>query len=165
MGAENFLRCLLNQLVYQLKYTPYLLENSHDRFVQEGGSADLTRALLMTLLEDCCWRFSEVFVVVDAVDECDDDERDKIFTVLDKLWSWGLRILITGRPNAFSLRDRFFKEGTASQQIIAKPHDIEKYLRYKLEDTKGLGEILREKIVEAVTCNVEGQYDSSRVVG
>lgn len=102
--------------------------------------------------------FSEVFIVVDALDECPDSARIAFLDELQKL-SLQTRLLVTSRPNA--CLDRQFSDA-ALLEIRARDEDIKAYLEAWIDKQAlwvGLVKkdpILRDAIVAAILRKADG---------
>ena len=165
---QDFLRSLLKQLVYQMESIPDSIVRAYDRVVEKGRSGEPDRAGLVGLLADCFVKFSTVFVVLDAFDECADLERLKIATLLQQLPQPQLRLFMTGRQHAVEYQNyceddfmhRWLKRAS-TQEISAVQTDIEKYLTEELR-TKATGsteaaKLLRSRIVMEICSQAQGQ--------
>jgi hypothetical protein len=89
--------------------------------------------------------FSEAFIVIDALDECLNNEgtRDALLTEIQKLQP-RLRLLITSRPN---VKDLDLKFGNASQlEICASDSDIKQYLESEIDKKERLRAILKTNL-------------------
>ena len=165
---QDFLRSLLKQLVYQIGSIPDSIVSAYDRVVEEGKSAEPDRLGLAGLLADCFVKFSTVFIVLDAFDECTDLERPKIASVLQQLPKSQLRLFMSGRQHAVDYQNYWeddfmhhWLKGASTQEISAVQTDIEKYLTEELR-TKATGsteaaKLLRSRIVMEICSQAQGQ--------
>lgn len=102
--------------------------------------------------------FREVFIVVDALDECPDNARITFLDELQKL-SPRTRLLVTSRPNA-SLNRKF--ADAALLEIRARDEDIKAYLEAWIDKQAlwvGLVKkdpILRDTICAAILRKADG---------
>jgi len=165
-NTEDFLRSLLKQVLYQLGDIPATVEKAYDQWISQGVSAEPERKSMCSLLEECFAKFTTVFVVIDAFDECNEKEVSKILKDLETLPLFQLRLLITGRNHVFeSLTLRKFSQGKQwgqdanYQTISAATDDIDKYLAKELaENAEGSKEEHRTMIKEAISSQADGQY-------
>ena len=166
LNTEDFLRSLLKQVLYQLGDIPATVEKAYDQWISQGVSAEPERKSMCSLLEECFAKFTTVFVVIDAFDECNEKEVSKILKALETLPLFQLRLLITGRNHVFeSLPLRKFSQGKQwgqdanYQTISAATDDIDKYLTKELaENAEGSKEEHRTMIKEAISSQADGQY-------
>jgi hypothetical protein len=87
---------------------------------------------LSTVLQQEAERFSTVFIVVDALDECSDEKtRTKLVLELQKLGP-SVKLMITGRPHVTSdITSTFAFAGQL--EIKAHDTDIEKFVEGQIE--------------------------------
>lgn len=159
---ENFLASLVRQLSQKHAHLPDHVKDIYRRYKNEGtrpSVEELSKAL--KLVTDM---YSRVFVVVDALDECQkaDGSRGKLLSELFALQaSFGVNIFATSRFIPEIVEQ--FSEGT-SLEIRASPEDVLTYLdgnmarlpRFVLQSQK-LQDEIKTKIVEAV----DGMYVNS----
>ena len=165
-NTEDFLRSLLKQVVYQLGDIPAIVEKAYDQWVTHGMSAEPERTSMFTLLENCFAKFTTVFVLIDAFDECNEKEQWKILKDLERLPLFQLRLFITGRSHVFeSPTVRKFSQlkqwgqDANYQPISATSDDINKYLTKELAQyAEGSKEEHRTMIKEAISSQADGQY-------
>jgi hypothetical protein len=95
------------------------------------------------MLQDQIHAFSKVYVVVDALDECNENDgtRDCLLAELQKLQPT-LHLLITSRPHVYNIEHMF--EETASLDVLATNEDIKIYLNKRIQN-----EIKLKRIVKA----------------
>ncbi|KAH8733670.1 hypothetical protein BGZ61DRAFT_528933 [Ilyonectria robusta] len=152
---ENFLASLVRQLSQKHARLPDTVKSIYQRHKGEGtrpSVVELSKAL--KLVTDM---YSRVFVVVDALDECQkvDGSRGKLLSELfDLQASHGVNIFATSRFIPEIVDE--FSEG-ASLEIRASPEDVLAYLdgnmsrlpRFVLQN-QTLQDEIKTKIVEAV---------------
>lgn len=91
---------------------------------------------LSEILQSQTRNCSTVFIVLDALDECSDQNtRVKVLSELKKLQS-NLRLMTTGRPNITEVTDIF--KDTISVDIRASDNDLEKYVEAQIENHIGM---------------------------
>ena len=120
-----------------------------------------TRPALQQFLEElqsAAGRFSKVFVVVDALDECSDSTRAELCTSLRSL-AGIVNLLVTSRDLASIAQDF---HGTKRLDIRASDHDVRKYIEGRIPFSPFLkihvdkDATLQDDIVKAITENVDG---------
>ena len=81
--AEQVTRCLLKQLLLQLKELPPEVDEAYDLWVKDGQKSKPDGKCLAGLLKACSTKFSKgVFIVLDALDECREyDEQEKLISI------------------------------------------------------------------------------------
>lgn len=154
------MRSLLKQLIYQSDI-PNLLSRIYDLRLSKGGSAEPDTQQLMEILIQVFEEFSIVYILIDAFDECRDDQRPPILKALQSLPSSKLRLFLTGRTYIFESRelrdDELWLKRASYQPIRAHQDDVERYLNEEL-DKRARGLNLRAEIVDKIKTNADGQY-------
>lgn len=143
---------LLRQLVCGLDHIPPQLEKLHDS-LQHGGSGP-SLSILCPLFGDTASQFDSVYVILDALDECDPSQIDLIITFLQGQKE-NVRILLTMREHLCNISEDF-KDHTFLP-IRAGEGDVRNYLQTKLAKGK-FAPSLQNKIVETLTSQAEGMY-------
>ena len=97
-GVEKMLRCLIDQLARQSASAFDNLESLYNRC--RSKERQPAQNELLTALHDIINCFRNVFIVLDALDECNqNEERAKLLKTLSELEMWeGLKIITTSRP-------------------------------------------------------------------
>jgi Cdc6-like AAA superfamily ATPase len=114
-----------------------------------------------TLLRSEVERYSTVYVVIDALDECSnrDDARLLLLTELRKLQP-KLRLLVTSRSYISDMHRLF--PNTGRLEIWAAEEDIKQYLAVKISRERRLNDHveadprLKDDIIAAIVENVKG---------
>jgi hypothetical protein len=118
----------------------------------------------LSLLVECVERFSSVFLVIDAFDECAEDQRPTILKWLQLLLESRLRIFLTSRPHVRDSPDfcqddelqRWLLESNPLE-ILASQSDIKRYLQDKLKTVIRCDEQLKTKILTTISTKAQGQ--------
>ena len=130
------LASLLKQLALAKAKLPGPVFDLHQRMTRQQRQPkqeDLEEALLLT-----CSEFDRVFVVIDALDECDKSQRNAVLRALSTMSQCTpVSIFVTSRPHAEDISKAF--KNSHKIVIEAKPSDIEKYVYNKIEDSGGVG--------------------------
>lgn len=167
---DDVIRSLLKQLVYQTSDNefPQRLGELYDTQLRQGKSAEPNRDQFTGLLGDCMSNFTTVYICIDALDECTQDEAVKILKCLQQLPSRKCRLFITGRTYLLEVRNirkdyetRIWLRDASYQAISATRTDIETYLNQRLQEdaeSKPYMEKSRSRIVEAISLQSNGQY-------
>ena len=132
---DGMLASLLKQLALKKPRLSGPVLDLHQRMTRQQRPLkheDLQETLLLT-----CSEFDRVFVVIDALDECNKSQRNAVLRALSKLSQCSpVSILITSRPHAEGISKAFKKFHKIV--IAAEPSDIEKYVYDKLENSDGV---------------------------
>jgi hypothetical protein len=134
--AEQVTRCLLKQLLLQLKELPLEVDEAYDLWIKDGQKSTPDGKCLDGLLKACSTKFSKgVFIVLDALDECREyDEQEKIISYPRDLYHGRIKLFITTRPHVLDDDDLHIRErftGVHDIRISAQDDDVESYLRTK----------------------------------
>ncbi|OAL55039.1 hypothetical protein IQ07DRAFT_531702, partial [Pyrenochaeta sp. DS3sAY3a] len=154
--VDVLLASILEQLVWGLPCLPKVLRKSymdHGRDRSQPSAAEI-----VNLFRECCSSMSKVFIVVDALDEC--DPVTKVFKQLaDRLSVLStmvapVRLLATSR---FILEIVQYYEGAVSLEVRAQKEDVERYISGRMlglstcvQRSDALRESIRSKLVDVV---------------
>jgi hypothetical protein len=124
----------------------------------------LNEMIFLSLLVECVEQFSFVFLVIDAFDECAEDQRPIILKWLQLLVESRVRIFITSRPHVRDSPDfceddelqRWLQESNPLE-ILASQSDIKSYLHDKLKTVKRCNAQLKDKILTTISTKAQGQ--------
>ena len=167
--ADDVIRSLLKQLVYQMNFrdAPKALGKIYDLQRERGKSAEPETDAFIDLLVECLTKFCVVFILIDAFDECADEERLKVLADLQRLPLDKIRLFLTGRTHVLETRElrndgqlQLWLKNASHQPILASNEDIGKYLTQELEQkAKGSQfENIRAQIVTKISQQANGQY-------
>jgi hypothetical protein len=127
-GLSNILGSLIKQLcqqVAQLSRHPQL-ENFISRR-RTPSEEELFLALIETSKS-----FSQIFLVFDALDECDREiQRETLLPMLHRMGENGFRVLMTSRRYADDIEESF--RNVSSIEIVAHDDDIKSYIYKRLD--------------------------------
>ena len=115
---------------------------------------------LKRLLAALCIQYARVYIVVDALDECEAIQRRLLLPVLESLPNSITRLFVTSRPNNEDISQSF---GKAPQITIAASElDLRQYITERMEEDrdfiKSLTPELKEKITSTVSAKASGMY-------
>ncbi len=158
--ASNLVACLVRQIIGQPKVLPQQLAAlGEDLEIQNRRPSlnDLKRLLLAL-----CSQYTRIFIVVDALDECEAaHERRLLLPILESLPDARTRLFVTSRPNNEDISQTFRK---ASRITIAAPEsDLRRYITERIEERKDfaskLTPDLKESITSTIPARASGMYD------
>jgi hypothetical protein len=160
--ATNIVASLLQQLLHQQTDIPEEVKLLHEDHVTKG-----TRPPLLTcskILQTTIRRFTKVFVVVDALDECsEEDGVRKIFSMLLNQIAPDSNLLITSRHTAV-IESMF--EGATRIEIRASHKDIRNYLSARITENSQLVRYIKidptllGTILDTITSKADGMYET-----
>ncbi|KAL8837881.1 MAG: hypothetical protein Q9170_002356 [Blastenia crenularia] len=147
-SPEQITRSLLRQLSSGTPTLPTPVKSLYKRLDEQQRKPmqpDLEQAFMAT-----CQERGPVFIVVDALDECESMHRKTFLKVLDRLKRCA-KILVTSRPYPADLKKAF----VSTPQIVIKAHssDLRKFLLQEIvgsENADDIDDEFREEIVDKV---------------
>ena len=156
---ENIVASLLRQIASQSSLLPPSLIELHTKFRDQNRGTQIQDLELTLLL--VCQDFNQVFIAIDALDECDEIMRQKYFlpflTTLQQ--SPRIRLFITSRPYPEDIRNAL---GAAPQVIVeASDTDLRKYLRRRIEESGNvevIDEEFRQILIETIAKGAQKMY-------
>lgn len=156
--ADDIIRCLLKQIASQIPSLPDEVRRLYDLYKLQNKPTPRTDDVIQTL-RSIASRFSRVYVVIDALDECSDNDRTDLLDALNKLMPL-MNVLVTARPVA-SIKDSLRPD--LEQCIEAVNDDIVTYIeaqitgkRLKLSDELLKKPELRSQIVNKLVASAKG---------
>jgi hypothetical protein len=117
-----------------------------------------------SILAECVTKFSTVFLMLDALDECADDQRLALVKMLQQIFGPQMRGFVTSRPHVRDTPD--FREDDELQrwlqdanilEIAASPDDIATFLEEQFKGIKRCDENLKSKVVMTIGTKAQGQ--------
>jgi hypothetical protein len=146
-APEDVIACLLKQVLTKFDdvHVPPELVTSYDHHVSKGKRFD--QSTLLQFLTTYSKKFSTVYAVFDALDECSESYQSKLFTLFGTLQQSGYyRLLGSFRPHLSK-----FQKVLGNPQILevrADELDLEKYVGMRLEEKGNKISKLREECVQ-----------------
>ena len=132
----NLIASLLQQLVQRKTFIPDEISSLYHRHIRKQTRPTLDEWSELLQPEVRC--FSEVFIIIDALDECSDDTRDRFLTEIRKLPS--IHLLVTSR-HVLTIEREFDK--AVSVEITASNEDVRRYLESRMERERRLARYVR----------------------
>jgi len=154
--AENVVSSLLKRLLCSVSELPRDVESLYDDFVRRAAIPDLS--CLSRIFISCSSNFSSVYLILDALDECQSKQLKSIVSLLGQLKAAQVtrhKILCTSRPHLEYLCVTL--QPVAILDIEAHTDDVENYITWRLNDEWLFAEELKSEVVEAIAGRVEGK--------
>lgn len=156
---ENVVASLLRQVVSQKPVLPPSLLELYTKFGEQDRRPQI-QDLELTLLH-VCRNFDQVFIAIDALDECDEaTSRKRFLLFLATLQQTpSLRLFVTSRPHPEDVRRAF--ESAPQIVIEASDADLRKYLRKRIEDSGSadiIDEDFEQRLVETIAKGAQKMY-------
>lgn len=147
---------LVKKLAYKKPSLPAELERLYDTLQPQNkrpGFAELYTALLKTSKA-----FNRVFLVFDALDECNqDNQRRELLPLFHQLATHGtgINVFVTSRPHPEDIQTSL--HGAAKIELSAKAEDISIYIQERIEENprskRLVGQACKGRIIsELVDC-------------
>ncbi|KIM82512.1 hypothetical protein PILCRDRAFT_70744, partial [Piloderma croceum F 1598] len=155
--VPEIIASLLKQLVQDRPMTSDNVKSLHEQHVGRGTRPtyeELKKAFQSEV------GTSNVYIVVDALDECLERDQGYLITELRSLGS-AIHLMVTSRP-LLSI-EQLFQHATRLD-ILANDTDVRKYIEdriaheYRLVLHVNTDQALREIIIEKIAANVKGMY-------
>lgn len=122
---------LVKQLAAQTADLPAEVEELYNRLGGSGRRPKLEE--LYTALIATFRSFSTVFLVFDALDECEQESQRKVLLPLfHKLGKGGARLFVTSRQYPEDIQESF--QNSAKIELSAKQEDIEVYIQQRIDE-------------------------------
>ena len=154
--AEDVIRSLLKQSVYELDSILEEVKSAYQQASEKGQQPNIKA--LIDLFIACSRKFAQIFIFLDAYDECAESERKSLATFFRHLDA-GANIrtyVTTGNHLRTELKTLFPSVGEL--EIIAAERDVTTYLTDQLADRK-IKEELKQKIIKTISTQADRMYD------
>jgi NACHT domain len=155
--TQSLTSAVLRQLVDQCDVLPQSVADLYDCHQENKMPLKLNECL--TALSDVIERFSQAFLVVDALDECPDEVcRELMSSLLEQQRKTGIKILVTSRPT-INFQDDFDFEDCKRLEIQAVEQDVKIVLDELIEGLPRLvrtEEALRQRVKNDIASAVSG---------
>ena len=159
----SMLRALLAQLLHGRP-----VSESVETIYESNCTSSTTTTVLETLLDEVLRDLSEIYIVVDALDECPDEpgSRPAVYDALRRIaeTAHGLRVLITSRTDS-DIDIAMSACGATKLSVNSRlvNVDIEKFVNSQLARAPTLASIdraLKETIAQTLSERAEGMYET-----
>jgi hypothetical protein len=152
--AQDLLESLLKQLIQERSSLPHIVKDLHDRHKSQRARASFDE--ISGALQSAVNLYSRVFIIIDALDECQDGRSSFLSEIFSLQANTGLNIFATSRP-LLEIETQF--KGCLSREILARDEDVRRYLDSHILQLSGsvyqIQEIA-EEITNAIVKAVDG---------
>lgn len=145
---------LLQQLLARERFVPPELKLLYKKWLADNSRPD-SRTITNIFL-DAVNRYVSVYVIVDALDECEFDYQDDLFDIVRQFIDSNVRVLVTSRPH-LPVLDRYI-DGASIREIVAHEDDFSMFLKWKLDQVHHIATSLKEKIHVKLCSVPQGMY-------
>ncbi len=160
---------MLRSLLCQLLQDPVTIPKGVDPLFSScaNGQHRPSIDVLLQIMEQMVQQFTQVYIVLDALDEC--AQRPELLDVLERLAGWqphNLHLLMTSRKERdieSSLESYINTEDIVSLQREVVDKDIQRYVRQRLSNDKALSKwekdaTMKKEIEDALMTGACGMY-------
>jgi len=119
------------------------------------GQSSLDRITACDLLRAVLESFQCVYICIDALDECSDDDRKVLLESLSEVMQNSTRLFFTSRLNIESDINKYLGvKSPVTIQLAANQQDIEKYINHRIDEDNRpdiMNDSLRNEIVTTIS--------------
>lgn len=149
---------LLRQLASQTRAFPQSLLDFYQRFKE--ARAHCPTSELRLILKEVCEYFTKCFIVIDALDECQQMHRKEVLHTLDYLNMDNVRLFATNRPHSYDVTQHF--KHIEHIEVAAHEADIQSYCLRMIDDNDGTRDLMDNKlkveVADTISKNAQGMY-------
>ena len=155
--TSELIATLSKQLAARKTELPRQLVDLYEQCNMQDKRPDLRQ--LTSLLLSLCTTFTQTFVLVDALDECNaTNERRLFLSVLKALHEASVKTFITSRPSPEDIKTQLYE--VPQVEIVATESDIKRYVKEKTEANhvfmKRITPVLEEQIIDTIASRASG---------
>jgi hypothetical protein len=152
---SNIALRLLHQLLLRLEVLPSKITQKYDE-LQPRGQIPGSESLLDFLL-NCSESFPSIYIVIDALDECNEMQLASIVSMIVQLSAiQKFKIFATSRHHPSPVQSLFARGITV--EIDSRNHDIEDFLDVRLNGVKRMTLALKTKIMARLLKDQKQRY-------
>jgi hypothetical protein len=148
----NIATSLLRQLALRVNRAIPEVTSMYWSFYARGRQPDM--ATILNVLKSVTTMFTSVFVLIDALDECEKESRQVLLDILNEFAACKINLLVTSRPHLREVRHAF--KDAPKIEIVADLNDVKRFMEKKVEQqiTQSVG--LKKKIVDTLSVTAQG---------
>ncbi|KAL8645740.1 MAG: hypothetical protein Q9226_007163 [Calogaya cf. arnoldii] len=129
-SIESTIASLLKQVANTLPRIPTVVTALYQKFAKQQQNLELRD--LLQALSSTCQEHNAVYIMFDALDECESTCRKGLFKHLDEL-KGSAKVFVTSRPYPDDVREAF--RCTSQIEIKAHSADIERYINERIRNS------------------------------
>ena len=161
--SQRFSDVFSNMLKQLVRFSPDRFREIYELHSSKSTNQSFSLDEVHALSHEIVALFDRAYIVIDALDECNEADRDKLISRLEKLQatSGRLHILITSRPKQV-VSDAF--PGAGLLEISANELDIQTYINERIKTERRLQGHLRKSpdlkssMLETITSRCQGMF-------
>ncbi len=156
--AENIMASLVKQLSLRKPSTLDHIQNLYEQCGSGKAKPGVTK--LTETLRNLCTVYKRIYIVIDALNECDEESRKLLLAQFEKVDHSTVRIFLTSRPHLIEMQRKY--DEFPQIEITAKDSDIREFILNNIKEKDNLLELiedtaqLKEKIITAITSKANG---------
>lgn len=156
----QILSSLLKQLVSQLPLNyPTSTTVLYDRLRPQNKRPTIEQ--LYTALIAASKLFPRVFLVFDALDECEPGARTELLPLFKRMGKDGISIFLTSRPHPEDIQDSLTINGAVKIELLAQAEDVVFYIQERIEKNQRARRLVqqancKERIISELVACAEG---------
>lgn len=150
--ADVVIRCILKQVLCQMEHIPEEVESLFNHCHRYSATPDFES--LSSLINVCLKNFTRSFILLDALDEFNAVELEKLVASLKQVTDSTTKLFCTSRPHIAHVGN--WAE-TKSIEIFAHEDDIRNYLAYRMDQEWKLNDRLRSEAIGQLVANAQGK--------
>jgi hypothetical protein len=159
-NATDIMRSLMWLLLYQqpdlIKHLRAEYDRSGDGLFTDDTALEAVSRLFKTILKDA----RPVYLLVDALDECEEGLGDLIGLIFTSLAnSDKVRWLVSSRPEVALTEN--FPEIVAELDVLSRKDRVEKYIQYRISDLKAPRLKYTDEVLHSVTEIISERAESN----
>lgn len=136
--AENIIATLVKQLSLQKPSSLGYIWKLYEQCNRGKIRPDATR--LTETMKNICTGYRQIYVVIDALDECDEKSRKSILAQFDKVDHSVARFFLTSRPHLTEMQRKFSE--LPQVKIKAEASDIREFILNNIRENDILSELI-----------------------
>jgi hypothetical protein len=150
-SPQNLVASLVKQLSRRQGELSSILKDLYSRFTGGGKRPDLKE--LTSLLLQFSKSFNQTYILIDALDECNDaSDRETFLAVLQEIQRASVKLFITSRSHLSDIPRVFGNQ--CRVDMTSNKKDIQEYLRTKLTGDFELAELIGPELREETVSNI-----------
>ncbi|KAI5842108.1 hypothetical protein DFP73DRAFT_608354 [Morchella snyderi] len=144
---------LIHQLSSQLPTIPASLESSYHYLVQRNQTLSADAATARKVLIEILNLFKRVFLLFDALDECDEEgQRRLLIPILHELGMSGASVFVTSRSYPLDIVQSFSAtSGVVTITLAAQEEDLKIYIERKIDGSPHARRLISPNVKEDIT--------------
>jgi len=151
---SKVLSILLKQLVSPLTAIPKELKELYIDALKNGSKPSLVELKFQVF--EVIKQSAIVYLIIDAFDECEEQEQEAMLDLLSELGRLPTRILVTTRPHPWKIHNL---SPNAAIEMKCRDEDVQLYIQERLAKERGLSQEIKSAILMKLRSAAQGMHD------